>query len=217
MTNDAQIDVKEELKKEFLLHLLRTGKNPVTVYAFCEQMGREESDFYQHYGSFKSLEKDIWKSLFTKVNGILNADENYSQYSSYEKWLSFLYTFIEVLKENRSYVMLRCEHLERKEFRPWFMEGMRAQLKDLCKEIVGGGLETEEIATRPIITDKYHEVLWAQVLYVIRVWINDESEEFQVTDAAIEKTSVLLFELMKKGPIDMLIDFVKFAYQNKAY
>lgn len=217
MTNDIQIDVKEELKKEFLLHLLRTGETPVTVYAFCEQLGREESEFYQHYGSFKTLEKDIWKSLFTKVNGILNDDENYPQYSSYEKWLSFLYTFIEVLKENRSYAMLRCEHLERKEFRPWFMEGLRAQLKDFCKEIVGGGLETEEIATRPIITDKYHEVLWAQVLYVIRVWINDESEEFQVTDAAIEKTSVLLFELMKKGPIDMLVDFVKFAYQNKAY
>jgi hypothetical protein len=59
--------------------------------------------------------------------------------------------------------------------------------------------------------------LWVQFLYVLRVWTNDESEDFQVTDAAIEKTSVLLFELMKKGPIDMLIDFVKFAYQNKAY
>ncbi len=217
MTTDPQIDVKADLRKEFMLHLLRTGKNPVTVYAFCEQLGKEEAEFYQHYASFKALEKDLWKEFFQKVNDILNQDENYSHYSSYEKWLSFLYTFIEILKENRSYVTLRCSDLERKEFRPWFMEGMRSLFKEYIKDVIGSGLETEEIASRPIITDRYHEVLWAQVLYVIRIWINDESEEFQVTDAAVEKTSVLLFELMKKGPIDLLIDFVKFAYQHKAY
>jgi hypothetical protein len=83
--------------------------------------------------------------------------------------------------------------------------------------VVNKGLETEEIATRPIVTDKYNEVLWGQFLYVLRVWMNDESKDFQTTDAAIEKTSALLFELMKKGPIDLLIDFLKFAYQNKAY
>jgi len=59
--------------------------------------------------------------------------------------------------------------------------------------------------------------LWVQLLYITRVWANDESEDFQVTDAAIEKSSVLLFELMKSGPVDLLIDFLKFAYQNKAY
>lgn len=217
MTTVPQIDQKAELRKEFMLHLLRTGDVPVTVYAFCEQLGKEEFEFYKYYGSFKSLEKDIWNEFFGKVENILNQDENYAHYSSYEKWLSFLYTFIEILKENRSYVMLRCEPLERKEFRPWFLEGMRETLKGFIKDIIGAGLETEEIASRPIITDRYHEVLWAQILYVIRVWVNDESEEFQVTDAAVEKTSVLLFELMKKGPIDMLVDFVKFAYQHKAY
>lgn len=217
MTADSQIDHKIELREEFLLHLLRTGEAPVTVYAFCEQLGKEESEFYLHYGSFKAIEKDIWNEMFTKVIAILNQDGNYAQYSSYEKWLSFLYTFIEILKENRSYIVLRCEPLERKDFRPWFMDGMREEFKNYTKDIVGSGLETEEIAQRPIITDKYYEVLWAQVLYVIRVWVNDESEDFQVTDAAVEKTSALLFELMKRGPIDMLVDFVKFAYQNKAY
>lgn len=217
MNMESQIDPRAELRKEFKLHLLRTGETPVTVYAFCEQLGKEESEFYKHYGSFKAIEKDIWNEMFRKVEGILNQDENYGHYSSYEKWLSFMYTFIEILKENRSYVMLRCEGLERKEFRPWFMEGMRGLFKEYIKEIIGSGLETEEIASRPIITDRYHEVLWAQILYVIRVWVYDESEEFQVTDAAVEKTSVLLFELMKKGPIDMLVDFVKFAYQHKAY
>jgi hypothetical protein len=217
MNNDTQNNMQLLFRNEYMTYLMRNGKEPITVFAFCEEIGVQEQEFYKHYGSFKTLEKDIWKGFFNDVYEILENDENFSQYSSYEKWLSFLYTAIETFKNNRSYIVLRCENLERKEVRPWFMETFRKETFDWCKTILNEGLESEEIATRPVITSKYNEVLWVQFLYVIRVWINDESEEFQVTDAAIEKTSVLLFELMKKGPIDMLIDFVKFAYQNKAY
>jgi len=34
---------------------------------------------------------------------------------------------------------------------------------------------------------------------------------------AIEKTSALVFELLRQASIDLLLDFIKFAYQNKAY
>jgi hypothetical protein len=217
MDNQPHIEMKSLFRKEFVLFLLRNGKTPVTVYAFCEEIGVQEQEFYKYYSNFKTLEKDVWNDMFENVNGILQADENFPEYTSYEKWLSFLYTLIEEFKANRSYVLLRCENLERKEFRPWFLDGFRQRVFALVNDVVNQGLETDEIATRPVITSKYNEVLWVQFLYVLRVWVNDESEDFQVTDAAIEKTSVMLFEMMKKGPIDMLIDFVKFAYQNKAY
>ena len=85
------------------------------------------------------------------------------------------------------------------------------------KKFLTKGFESNEIVSRPLISSKYYEALWVQLLYVTRVWTIDESEDFQVTDAAIEKSSALLFELMKSGPVDLLIDFCKFAYQNKAY
>ena len=217
MSEETQIEMKVLFRKEYMLYLLRNGKTPVTIYAFCEDIDVLEQEFYKYYGSFKALEKDVWNEMFENVNAILLSDENFPEYTSYEKWLSFLYTLIEEFKSNRSYVMLRCENLERTEFRPWFLEGFRVSVFTFITDVVNQGLESDEIASRPVITSKYNEVLWVQFLYVIRVWVNDESEDFQITDAAIEKTSVMLFEMMKKGPIDMLIDFVKFAYQNKAY
>jgi hypothetical protein len=217
MEEQPKIEMRSLFRKEFMLYLLRNGKTPVTVYSFCEDIGVQEPEFYNFYGSFKALEKDIWTEMFENVSAILNSDENYPEYTSYEKWLSFLYTIIEEFKANRSYVMLRCEDVEMKELRPWFLDSFRKNVSQLVGEIVNQGLESDEIATRPVITSKYDEVLWVQFLYVLRVWVNDESEDFQITDAAIEKTSVMLFEMMKKGPIDMLIDFVKFAYQNKVY
>jgi len=211
------IDLKQVFQNEYILHWLRNGKSPVTVFSFCENLNIGENEFYQHFNSFKVLEASIWKLFFQQTIDAIYQDEEFDTYSAQEKVLSFFYTIIEVFKQNRSFIVLRLEHISRKDFRPKVLEQFKQEFDKWIKEVIHKGLETEEIATRPVVTEKYNEVIWVQFLYIVRVWINDESSDFQITDAAIEKTSALLFELMKKGPIDLLIDFLKFAYQNKAY
>lgn len=214
---EQNIDLKSTLQNEYILHLLRNGKAPVTVFSFCEQLKVDENDFYIHFNSFNVLEASIWELLFNQTVDAINQDEEFNSYSAQDKVLSFLYTVVEVFKQNRSFIVLKLGDISRKDFRPKELSIFRDLFNEWVKEVISKGLETDEIATRPIITEKYNEVIWGQFLYVLRVWINDESKDFQTTDAAIEKTSALLFELMKKGPIDLLIDFLKFAYQNKAY
>ena len=217
MTEQEKKMDREGFKEAYLLHLLRNGKEPVTVFKFCEEIKTDEKDFYEHFNSFGALEKQIWGDFFDEVNQALTNDEEYEHYSAHEKVLSFLYTLLEVYKQNRSYVVLRFKDVEYKMFRPWFLAVFREKFSAWIKDVISDGLTKEEIAQRPIITSKYDEVIWGQFLYITKVWVNDESEGFQVSDAAVEKTSALLFEMMKKGPVDLLIDFLKFAYQNKAY
>ncbi len=210
-------DWKERFKNAFVLYLIRNGERPVTVFKFCEELEVDESVFYEYYNSFRSVEKEVWLTFYEEVKQALDRDSEYSSYSTHEKYLSFLYTLIEVYKQNRSYVVLRYAEVDRRSLRPWFMDSFREEFAIWVKEILDEGFESNEIVSRPLISSKYYEALWVQLLYVTRVWTIDESEDFQVTDAAIEKSSALLFELMKSGPVDLLIDFVKFAYQNKAY
>ena len=218
MTDQKEdIDWKENFKNEFVLYLIRNGERPVTVFKFCEELGVDESLFYKYYNSFRSVETAVWLTFYQEVKKALDQDSEYSSYSAHEKHLSFLYTVVEVYKQNRSYVVLRYSEVDRRSLRPWFMDSLREEFAIWTKEILDEGFDSNEIISRPLISSKYHEALWVQLLYVTRVWTNDESEDFQVTDAAIEKSSVLLFELMKSGPVDLLIDFLKFAYQNKAY
>ncbi len=211
------IDWKENFKNEFVLYLVRNGEKPVTVFKFCEELGVDESLFYKFYNSFRSVETEVWLTFYQEVKIALGGDAEYSSYSALEKYLSFLYAVVEVYKQNRSYVVLRYAEVDRKSFRPWFMDAFREEFTIWTKDILDEGFDSNEIIARPLISSKYHEALWVQLLYITRVWTNDESEDFQLTDAAIEKSSALLFELMKSGPVDLLIDFLKFAYQNKAY
>ena len=77
------------------------------------------------------------------------------------------------------------------------------------------GKETQEIANRPVISDRYDEALWIQVLFVLKYWLDDNSPRFEKTDAAIEKSVNLAFDLMGKSALDSFLDFAKFLYQNK--
>ena len=59
------------------------------------------------------------------------------------------------------------------------------------------------------------EALWMQVGFVFRYWVEDRSPRFEKTDAAIEKSVNLAFDLMGKSALDSFLDFAKFLYQHK--
>ncbi|MBL4704363.1 MAG: hypothetical protein JKY54_07570 [Flavobacteriales bacterium] len=214
---EQEQDITDLLKGEYLNVLLKTGKEPITPFSFVDEIGIDEQEFYAHYNTFRALEKDIWADIFLHVKSGLEADSEFSSYSGREKVLSFFYTLVEVYKLNRSLVMFRFAELPRQNIDPWFLEKFKEHFLDLIKSVLEDALEAEEVTSRPMISDRYKDALWIQVLYISRIWVNDDSEAYQTTDAGIEKTVNLAFELMRKGPVDLLIDFAKFAYQNKAY
>ncbi|MEM9859943.1 MAG: TetR family transcriptional regulator C-terminal domain-containing protein, partial [Bacteroidota bacterium] len=146
---------------------------------------------------------------------ILHADKAYGDYSVREKLLSFYYTLVEVLKKDRSYVLVSLKDLKKKDLSPKFLSAFKSEFKEYIDELVAEGLETEEIVKRPLITDRYYDGLWLQLMFVINFWLKDDSTNFEKTDAAIEKSVNLSFELMGKGPLDMMVDFAKFLYQNR--
>lgn len=210
-------DITDQIKGAYLKGLLRTGQEPITVFAFAEEAGIEEAEFYAHYNTFKALEKEVWADIFMHVLTAIQADSEFPTYTGREKILSFFYTLVEVYKLNRSLVMFRVGGLPVQNIDPWFMENFKALYMDFVEGVLAESTESDEIISRPYVSDRYKDALWIQLLYITRVWTNDDSKEYQVTDAGIEKSVNLVFELMRKGPVDLLFDFAKFAYQNKAY
>jgi hypothetical protein len=54
-----------------------------------------------------------------------------------------------------------------------------------------------------------------QALFVLRYWTKDDSNQFEMTDAAIEKAVNLSFQLISTNTIDSLLDFGKFMFTKK--
>lgn len=226
----APVDTTAIIKEAYLDHLLEHGEPPPSVYQFTKRLKMKEATFYEHYNSFTSLEREIWRGFFDQVVQQIQGDEVYREYSVREKLLAFYYTWVEVLKNNRSYVTFRMHHMGlANATRPGMMRpgaGMgrvnidvlsrfKEGFLDFANELLMEGRETEEVVDRPLISRNYDEALWRQVLFVLNFWVNDDSQNFERTDVAIEKAVNLSFDLFGRSALDSAVDFARFLYQRR--
>lgn len=209
-------DYRKLILEGYVNHVLEHGAEPASVFKFAKDLKMKEEEFYTYFTSFESIKSSIWVSIFDSTLEQVEAQEVFKEYSVREKFLSFLFTWIEELKKNRSYLLSLYQD-KSKAFKslPSDTREFKEKFKDFAGELISEGKESQEIASRPVIADRYDEALWLQVAFIFKYWLDDRSPRFEKTDAAIEKSVNLAFDLMGKSALDSFLDFAKFLYQTK--
>jgi len=219
----------EKIRKAYTEYVLDKGTPPPTVYQFAKKLKLTEAEFYEEYTSFDAIEADVWLAFFTQARQTVEADAVYQTYSVREKLLAFYYTWVEVLKSQRSFVVysygrirpqhrpenpvLRARALARPVSSP-VLKPFREAFYDFARDLLAEGRESKEVEPRPFLSDRYADGLWAQTLFLLTFWINDASKGFERTDTAIEKSVNTAFDLFGRTPLDSLVDLAKFIYQT---
>ncbi len=206
---------EEKIKAAYIEFVLTNGSRPVSVYKFCVDLGIKEEEFYNLFGSFDGVENYIWKGFIDKTISRLRADKAYLGFITREKILAFYYTLLEELKSHRSYVLFQLENSRKFELVPEYIKGFKQQFEDHFESVLNAARGTGEVATRPVIDKRYPQLFWLHLGFILLFWKQDNSAGFENTDAAIEKSVNLAFDLIGKGAVDSAIDFAKFLYQNK--
>ena len=214
-TSKSKANPAKKIKDAYVNHVLEHGARPTSIFKFVKDIKVKEELFYDHFNSFENVEKHIWMDLFDNTVSAIQSDEVYAEYSAREKMLAFYYTFIEQLKSNRSYILQSIPKGKKPDLNPYYLESVKAGYNEWVAEVLLEAKETEEILNRPIIGDRYGDGLWLQFLFVLGFWVKDDSKSFEKTDAAIEKAVNLSFDLMGRGPLDAMLDFGKFLFQNR--
>lgn len=203
-----------KIEQSYKEHLLKEGKAPSSIFTFCSKIGLKEGDFYEHFGSFESIEKSIWKNYIDTVRKQQASDKNYVGFSAREKILSFYFSLVEILKGDRSFVLIQLKSWKNPAMQPAFLKGFHNSFEEWATGVIAEGKNSGEIAKRPFIDERYQHLFWLHMLFILQFWTHDDSANFDKTDAAIEKSVNLAFDLIGKGILDNAIDFGKFLYQN---
>ncbi len=205
----------EKILSAYMQYRLEKGSRPASIYAFAGELEISEAEFYAHFGSFEALEKAIFKAFFEQTMELLGKNEEYHSFDAKNKVIAFYYTFFEVLKANRSYVLLVLND-ERNKLK------MLASLSELKKAFTGfiDGLkiETPELPhekIEKIKTRSIRESAWAQLLFTLRFWLEDNSADFEKTDLFIEKSVNTAFALLDANTLNSVFDLGKFLYHEK--
>jgi len=199
----------------FMKHVLEHGKRPETIYVFAKDLGIKETTFYDHFGSFEAIEKQVFKEFFENTKSLLDKNEEFHSFDAQNKLLSFYFTFFEVLKANRSYVVFALE----KERNKLKVLAVLSELKKSFQAFVGEiGIETIDFKEEKIENLKrkgLSEWTWGQMLFTIKFWLEDESAGFEKTDLFIEKSITTSFALMDTSVLNSVFDLGKFIFKEK--
>lgn len=206
---------KSQILEAYKKHFLETGQRPASVYSFCQSLNYSEAEFYNCFNCLEAIEKEIWLEIFRSTVTQLENDETYRNYSAREKLLAFYFLWIQKLKENRSFVLLQKDKFKFSDLKNNTLESFKNAFIDYINTLIKIGYDSREIKERKFISDKYAYGFWMQALFVLKYWVDDTSENFEMTDAAIEKAVDLSFRLIGENTLDSLLDFGKFIMTKK--
>jgi hypothetical protein len=204
----------QQIKNGYIDYVLTHDEQPKSVYSFVKKLKISEAEFYEFYASFDSIEKLIWVDLTVDTINTIRQQEVWEQYSSRDRMLSFFYSYVEVLKKQRSFIVYSLKQHNSRFSAPTALAGVKPIFENFAEELINDGLETGELADRKFLTKKYKDALWVQFAFIINFWTNDDSTGFEKTDEAIEKGINVTFDLFQRSPLDNLFEYGKFLSRN---
>jgi len=204
----------QQIKNGYIDYVLTHNEQPKSVYSFVKKLKISEAEFYEFYGSFDSIEKTIWVELTVETIDTIQQQEVWLQYTSRDRMLSFFYSYVELLKKQRSFIVYSLSKQTTRFSTPDVLSGMKPVFENFAEGLIHEGLETGELADRKFLTKRYKDALWIQFAFIINFWINDDSAGFEKTDEAIEKGINVTFDLFQRSPLDNLFEYGKFLSRN---
>ena len=206
---------QKDIITAYMQHVLEHSSTPESVYKFGKDNGFNEAEFYNFFGTFESLEKSIFRNFFDNTMILLEKNEEYQNFDAQNKLLSFYFTFFEVLKANRSYVIMTLYTNKGSHKTHGALVGLKELFKKFVDELDIQTLDLKQEKLEEVKQKGLSELAWQQLLFTINFWMEDASASFEKTDIFIEKSLKTSFELMNITPLKSLLDLGKFFVKEK--
>ena len=195
-------------------HILEHGERPKTMFSFAKQAKLKEQELYAHFTSFDSIEKSIFSVFFENTMEVLTKNDDYVDFESKDKLLSFYYTFFEMLTANRSYVLFA---LSKGLMHPKTQSQLSLLKQDFQKFVSGLEISTMDIPNKKLNEFQEKSIShlgWSHLTFVLDFWMKDVSPGFEKTDILIEKSVNTGMHLANSQPVKDVIDLGKFLYKE---
>lgn len=203
----------QEIIENYIDYVLTHGEQPKSVYTYSKSLGISEAEFYQMFASFDAVERAIWSAAIVETIDTIRQQEVWTSYTAREKMLSFFYSYVEVLKRQRSFVSYSLKD-SGKLSTPAVLTDVKTVFGNFAEDLINEGLSSGELAERKFLSKRYKDALWLQFAFILNFWIKDDSKDFEKTDEAIEKGINVTFDLFQQSPLDNLIEYGKFISRN---
>lgn len=208
-TPNATPPLRQRIEDAYLLELRSEGRPPVSVFRFCQTLGISEREFFGEYPSLEAVEKQWWKGVIDHVIHSVESGPEWSEFSARQRMLAFLFGFVETTLDHRSLFLLRLgDAIPVKTVPEW--AALEQRFDEFAEGLLLHGRSRSEIMSRGPLGNAYPKALRLLFRSVVAFNLKDDSPKFERTDAFIEKSVTVLFDLMGRQPLDSGFDLLRF-------
>ncbi len=200
-----QLDIDHGSKIESLDELL----------SFLE-LKAEESGPITMVPDINKIEQQIWLDYFNETIHVCYGDPSFNEYSAREKMLSFFYTFCETLSDRSELNKKMILDRNPLETAPKCLRLLKEEFEKFSLNLIDFGTQTGEIKPRPYLTRTYDNILWVCLLFILRFWAKDKSENRERTDMVIDKAINFTMDIFLPNAMDSGLELLMILMEKNA-
>jgi hypothetical protein len=210
---DSSSNIKQDIIQKYISQTLETGASP-TVSQICRDLQIPEKEFFKNFPNIEAVEAEHWWNVMDHNIRCCENSSEWSNYNAQQRLLAFYFQYFDDALEHRSLLLIRFSDRRLTDVVPVFNRAMTRFREFVCS-ILNHALREKQIADRGRINDLYAPAFVLQFRSILDFHLKDESAGFENTDAFIEKSVRLSFDLMRTSALESAFDLAKWVFTQR--
>lgn len=191
--------------------LYTKGDGEFYIKDIAKEIDITPAEVFNYFPNKKAILEFYYASLVIRYEMMIDTIDDFESYTLSEKLSNFAFTNFDMLQEKEAFVK---ETLSEYILNSFSKTNFEKELERLIKKF----LENDDhisISSTLVLNSYSYSFLRKQYLELLRFWINDTSEDRELSMELTDKTTAVLQELMYNPVVDKSFDLFKFINANR--
>ncbi|MGD8427286.1 MAG: hypothetical protein PVH63_06620 [Balneolaceae bacterium] len=182
-----------------------------TIKDVAGKVDMDPAEIFDYFPNKKAILEFYYASLVTRYELMLDEIEDFESYSLSEKMSNFIFTSFDMMREKEAFVNTTFKRLILRSFDKTDFE---KEVERLTEKFLKDD-QNLAISSTILLNHYFFSFLRIQYLELVRFWLNDTSEENELTMELTDKLTSFLEELLYNTVVDKGFDLAKFIFSNR--
>lgn len=181
-----------------------------TLKAIADELDLTVAEIFNYFPNKREILKFYYASLVFRYQMMVDEIEDFDTYMISEKLSNFAYTSFDMLEERKAFVEATFEELIIYSYEKTQYE---KEVEKLLQKFIENDALVSSTSTF-FLNQCIFSFLRRQYLSLVRFWLDDDSEEYEISMELTDKLTSFMQEIMYSAVLDKGFDLAKFLASN---
>ncbi len=213
ISKEKQIKVKKQILNCAIDLISDNGYKKTSMSKIAKKAKIGEATIYNYFPTKEHILFEYYYELQLQTKKILLETKKFNQFTLKEQLQLLINTQLELLANNRTFVLEIYEEIFYKSFSHPAMDKGNDELISMISELFDIAIEAEEIEDIPF-SNTILNLACDYIFGVIYYWIQDESKNYDNTTVMTDKSLEIIYAILQSALINKIEDLLSFIIKT---